>query len=142
MEDLMLDAQGNFVVAADGDAETVTDLDCLIQDAKHLLLTFPGDLWAHEDYGVGLQFFIQTENTELNRLELEQTIKNRLSQDERIKKESISVEISSWDLQRIKITVLFSPTDDAFNDEQDIPQEVAIVLLVSQEGISIEGGSL
>lgn len=137
----MLDPAGNFVVAADGDAETVADVECLTQDAVHLLLTFPGDLWAHEDYGAGVQYFIQTENTELNRIELEQTIKTRLRQDDRIEKESVRVEITGWDLERISITALFVPAENAFDDDREMLREIAIVLLITQAGISIEGGA-
>ncbi|NHM25469.1 GPW/gp25 family protein [Desulfofundulus sp. TPOSR] len=141
MEDILLDAQGNFVVAADGDVETVSGLECLLQDVKHLLLTFPGDLWAHPEYGVGLQVFIQAEDNELNRLELEQLIKDRLGMDDRIEAESVRVNIKNWDLRRITLELAFRPSPVFFEEEEEEPQEgEAVVLLqISQEGIAFGG---
>jgi len=132
----MLDEKGNFVAAADGDAETVDGIDCLAQDVKHLLLTFPGDLWTNEDYGVGLQQFIQAEDTELNRLEIEQMIKMALAEDDRIDPESIKVSFISWERDKIKLAVSIWPKQGY--EEADDPAEAAVVLTITQEGITFE----
>jgi len=140
MEDILLDDNGNFVLAADGDVETVVGLECLIQDVKHRLLTFPGDLWQHREYGVGIQAWNQAENTELNRLELAQAIRLGIARDERIDPESISVHITSWTRDAITVTITFRPTATAFDDDYgDIPDQAAIVLTISQDGITFEG---
>lgn len=136
MEDLMLDEEGNFVAAADGDAETVTEIDCLAQDVKHLLLTYPGDLWTDEEYGAGLQQFIQAEDTDLNRLEIEQVVKLAIAEDDRVDPESIKVLIMSWERDRIKLAVSIWPK--LGYEEDDNLEEAAIVLTITQEGIMFE----
>lgn len=140
MEDILLDDDGNFVQAKDGDVETVQDLECVLQDAKHRIMTFPGDIWAHPDEGVGLQRFIQAEDTEINRLEIAQLIKTKLALDDRIDPLSIKVFISSWERDKINIRVTFLLVPTAFDDPEEIPEtEQAIVLTISQDGISLGG---
>jgi hypothetical protein len=143
MEDILLDDNGNFVVAADGDAETVVDLECLLQDVKHRLLTFPGDLWQHRDYGIGVQAFLHQEDTELNRLYLEQVIRLGVAQDDQVDSESIKVSITSRTRDQVTVGVTFRPTATAFeNDYGEIPEdEAAIVLTISQEGITFGDGA-
>ncbi len=142
MEDILLDDEGNFVAGAGGDFATVADRDCLLQDIKHLLLTFPGDLWAHKDYGVGVQFYLQAEDQEINRLELQQLIKKQLAKDERIAADSIKVQIQSWSRETIKVQVRFLPAAAAFAEEEEIPAGEAVVILnISQQGISFGGAS-
>lgn len=139
MEDILLDENGNFVAAANGDMETVTDRECLIQDVKHRLLTFPGDLWTDKKYGTGIQRYIQAEDTELNRLELQQRIKTRLSKDIRIDSESISAKVTSWERNKIIVRTTFLPAG-SFDEDGEVPAASAdIVLIISQDGIMFGG---
>ncbi|TEB09133.1 DUF2634 domain-containing protein [Pelotomaculum propionicicum] len=140
LEDILLDDDGNFLPAADGDAATVKNADCLLQDVKHRLLTYPGDLWSHPEYGVGLQRYHQAEDTEINRLELKQLIKMRLSDDERINLSSLTVSINSWTRDAISIEVSFIPASTAFN-EKAAKSQATIILTITQDGISFSGGS-
>ena len=114
MEDIMLDEAGNFVAAVDGDFQIVSGIRCLAQDVMHRLLGFPGDLWRHPDYGAGLQAYIKSDDNELNRLELQQTIRLGLAQDDRVDQESIDVQIYSWVREKLGLQVSFRPTADAF----------------------------
>jgi hypothetical protein len=140
MEDILLDKDGNFVVAANGDVQTVQGLKCVEQDAKHRLLTFPGDLWAHLTYGAGIQYFIHAEDNEINRLELEQVIRMALREDDRIDGESIKVEIQSWERDVIRVKVTFNLSRTALENNGEIPEEEAtIILTISQTGIEFEG---
>lgn len=142
MEDILLDDEGNFIISAAGDFATVTEADCLIQDVKHLLLTFPGDLWAHSEYGVGIQLYLQSEDTEINRLELQQLIKKQLAKDERIDADSIKVQIQSWSREMIKVQVSFLSAAATFTGEEEIsPGEAVVILNVSQQGIGFGGAS-
>lgn len=142
LEDILLDENGNFVVAANGDMETVSGDNCLLQDVRHRLLTFPGDLWTDTEYGAGIQRYIQAEDTEMNRLELQQRIKTRIAMDTRIDQESIKVTISSWERDKISIVLTFFPAVYAFDDEGDVPEDQAdIVLTISQNGITFSGGT-
>lgn len=137
-----MDDDGNFVVASNGDTETVSGDRCLLQDVKHRLLTYPGDLWTDSEYGAGVQRYIQAEDTEMNRLELKQQIKIRIAMDPRIDQESIKVTISSWERDKISVVLTFLPAVDAFDEEGDIPEDQAdIVLTISQNGITFSGGT-
>jgi hypothetical protein len=143
MEDIQLDEKGNFIRAANGDTKTVQDLYCLIQDVKHLLLTFPGDLWQHQQYGAGIQRFVQAEDTELNRLDFEQTIKLAVATDDRVEPESIRVEITSWTRETISVRVAFLPKEDAFDYVDDsVPESQAdFIITISANGIQLGGAT-
>lgn len=132
MEDILLDDDGNFVVAVDGDMETVTGLECLIQDVKHRLATFPGDLWLHREYGAEIPIYIQSVDTELNRLELAQVIRLAIQQDEKIDPESISITINSWERDYIEIKVSFKPVDNYNEDE--VPATSADIIITIGNG--------
>jgi phage baseplate assembly protein W len=138
MEDILLDDEGNFVAAADGDAATVSGARCIVQDVRHLLATHPGGLWAHPEYGVGLQRFLHAEDSELNRLELRQLIRLRLAEDERVKPGSVDVRVESWERDRIRISVRFEVAPGALAPSEERASEAQIVLTVSQEGTSFE----
>lgn len=140
MEDVLLDANGNFVAAADGDMDTVRDVECLVQDLQHQALTFPGDLWHDPTYGLGLQQFIKSEDTELTRLEIAQTIKLGFEQDTRVEKNSVRVEFLEWELDKIRIRVRFRPNPDALEEPDGIPlEEAAIIISIGQEGMRMDG---
>ncbi|SKC68077.1 contractile injection system sheath initiator [Maledivibacter halophilus] len=109
--DILIDDQGNFVRAPDGDAEIVTEYDCLIQEIRNEMNTQPGDLFYDKEYGYGLLEFIQKQNNEINRLEFTQRIKTKLSRNEFISPDSIKVNISNWDLKAITTSVKFRILD-------------------------------
>ncbi len=140
MEDILLDDDGNFVAAANGDMDTVSDRACLIQDVKHRLITFPGDLWTDKEYGVGIQWFINAEDSELNRLELRQRIKTGIAKDIRVESGSIGTQILSWDKDKISVQISFLPSSSALEEDGGISADRAdIVLIISQEGVKFGG---
>jgi len=140
MEDILIDSDGNFVATANGDVTTITGLPCLVQDISHRLMTYPGDLWLHGAYGSKIVQYIQSENNELNRLELEQEIRLALMQDEKIDPETIQVEIRSWDRETIYIRAIVTPVDD-YNDDltEEEAAQVAIEIKISQGSIEVTG---
>lgn len=140
VEDIMLDQDGNFVAAADGDMETVRDNECLVQDLQHEAMTFPGDVWYDLTYGLGLQRYIKREDTELNRLELAQDIKVGFEKDSRVQKESVRTTVQTWALDAIKVQASFRPDSAAMEEWDGIPEEDAsIIITIGQNGISLGG---
>lgn len=136
----MLDDAGNIVLAADGDAATITGLDCLVQDIRHRLITFPGDLWLHLMYGSRIPLYIQAENTELNRLELEQEIRLALMQDEKIDPETIQIEITGWTRELITIKAAIEPAEDYDEDQsEEEAAQAAIEIKIGQGSIEVTG---
>lgn len=139
----MLDEEGNFVVASSGDMETVQDARCVVQDVRHRLDTFPGDLWAHLTYGAGLQYYINAEDSDVNRQELEQTIRMELKEEEYIKQGSVQVGIETWDRDVIRVVVTFNIDTEALGSSAGAPTETAsIILTISQTGIEMEFGGV
>lgn len=140
MEDILIDNEGNFVQAADGDTQTVLDYRCLIQDIKHRLLTYVGDLWLHQEYGCRIRDFIQADNSEINRLELEQMIRLTIRDEELIDPESVRVSVKSWNREGITISAGFWPVED-FEDINTgaAPRDAAIIITIDQTGIGIGG---
>ncbi|MDZ4042924.1 MAG: DUF2634 domain-containing protein [Eubacteriales bacterium] len=140
MGDIYLGQDGNFEVAVDGDVETVRDTEYLVQDLQHQALTFPGDLWYDRAYGLGLQRFIKTEDTELTRLEIAQAIKAGFERDSRVEPESVRVEILAWELDKIRVHVRFRPNLGALDEPDGITEsEASIIINIGQDGMSLGG---
>lgn len=137
MDDLRLSKEGNFALSSDGDAAIVSGIDCLIQDIKHRLITYPGDLWLHPEYGSELRHFLQSTDDEMTRLELQQVIYLALKDDELIDPESITVSVINISRESIRVVVTFAPSDTFETEDAPISGEVSIVLAISQNGIII-----
>lgn len=91
--DIRLDTNWQLTQAADGDALMCSDLDCLYQNIILEALTQPGDLFYDEEFGWGLYDFLQSEDSELVRLEIAQRVKGKLEKREVILPGSVSVQI-------------------------------------------------
>jgi hypothetical protein len=104
--DIKLNEQGIFIATASGDLETVSELECFIQDIKNEAITYEGDLFYDETYGWSLHDFIQSQDSELTKLEIKQRIKNKLSKKEIIDVDSI-VTLISWEKDKISILTKF-----------------------------------
>lgn len=139
LEDIYLDPFGNFELTANGDVRTVKDQKCLRQDVGHRLMTPTGDLWLHLLYGAGLQRHIQNDNTDMNRLELIQDIRLGIKQDELVDPESIEVTINSWERNSISILASYLPSEEVISGI-DEAERADIVITITQDGISIQGG--
>jgi hypothetical protein len=104
--DILL-SDGNFVAAPNGDLETISGLECFIQEIKHEMMTYPGDLFYDPEYGFGLLDFIHKKSTDINKLELKQRIKTKLSTYEQINRDTIKIKIAQWKQDIINITITF-----------------------------------
>lgn len=95
--DIRLDDKWQLTQAADGDAPLCSELDCLYQNIILESLTQPGDLFYDEEFGWGLYEFIQSEDTELTRLEIVQRVQSKLQRREVILPETIGISITRVD---------------------------------------------
>lgn len=140
VEDIMLDNQGGFVTASDGDVQTVRGAQCIAQDVRHRLETFPGDLWVHLTYGAGLQYYLSAEDSDVNRQELEQTIRMELKKEVYVKPGSVRVSIQTWERDVIRVAVTFDIDVEKLDSSAAPSAETAsIVLTISQTGIEYGG---
>ncbi len=135
MEDIYLDDSGNFAAAANGDVLTVSGKEYTRQAVKHELITYPGDLWTHNEYGVGLQKFIHAENTEINRSDLILLIQEKINQNPTVEAGSAKAEIISWEEHTIVIKTSFIPALE--DGETDPDDEVALIITINENGFTI-----
>lgn len=112
--DIRLDDNWQLTQAADGDAPLCSGLDCLYQNIVLEAVTQPGDLFYDAEFGWGLYDFIQSEDTELTRLEITQRVRSKLLKREVILPETISIKITrADDTARLRCTFRFSGEDEA-----------------------------
>ena len=95
--DIRLDGAWQLTQAADGGAPLCSGLDCLYQNIILESLTQPGDLFYDEEFGWGLYDFIQSEDTELTRLEITQRVRSKLRKREVILPETIQIQVGFRD---------------------------------------------
>ena len=112
--DIRLDDSWQLTQAADGDAPLCSRLDCLYQNIVLEALTQPGDLFYDAEFGWGLYDFIQSEDTELTRLEMTQRVKSKLQRREVILPETIGITITrADDTARLRCTFRVAGEDEA-----------------------------
>jgi hypothetical protein len=110
--DIRLNTDWQLTQAADGDAPLCSDLDCLYQNITLEALTQPGDLFYDEEFGWGLYDFLQSEDSELVRLEIVQRVKGKLEKREVILPGSVSVQIDYMeDTFRLRCGFRFAEED-------------------------------
>lgn len=95
--DIRLDEAWQLTQATDGDAPLCSGRDCLLQNIALEAVTQPGDVFYAPEFGWGLQEFIQSEDSELTRLEIQQRVRRGLLRREIIVPESIQVDAAFED---------------------------------------------
>lgn len=92
--DIRLTDEWQLTRAADGDAPLCSGLDCVYQNIALEAITQQGDLFYDPDFGWSLYDFIQSEDDELTRLEIEQRARLGLQKREVILPETVKVSVS------------------------------------------------
>lgn len=119
--DIRLSDTWQLTQAADGDAPLCSRLDCLYQNIALEAVTQPGDVFYDLEFGWGMYDFIQSEDSDLTRLEITERVKNKLRKREVIIPESIQVTI---DFQEDKYLLYCSFTFD----EEDEPRSLNVII--------------
>lgn len=121
MVDIKLDTDWELTQAANGDAPLVSETDCLVQDIKLEAVTQEGELFYDLAYGWSLLEFMQSEDTPLTHIEIDERIKGKLSKRTEVDKQSIAASINFGnDVLTIKISFRL------LNDRR--PYDIDIVL--------------
>lgn len=102
---------GDLSVSPAGDLAVVSGRACLAKDLKHRLMTPKGALWCHPDYGVDIYRHLQQDGTEVNRLDLLQSVQAAMESDPRV--ERSEAEIADWFRDRIVIRARAYPLGSA-----------------------------
>lgn len=119
--DIRLSDAWQLTQAADGDAPLCSGLDCLYQNIALEAVTQPGDVFYDLEFGWGMYDFIQSEDSDLTRLEITERVKNKLRKREVIIPKSIQVTI---DFQEDKYLLYCSFTFD----EEDEPRSLNVII--------------
>ncbi len=107
--DIALDADGDFIVDTDGDLALVEGRDCLSQDIRHRVITPKGALWYAENYGVGLQQRLHSEDSSGERTEIEKITEEELTDEPRVDPFSIEAQVTEMTGDEIKLMLEATP---------------------------------
>lgn len=100
--DIRLDQEGQLTRATDGDAPLCSEMECFYQSIILEAQTQKGDLFYDPDFGWSLYDFLQSEDSDLTRLEIVQRARAGLLKREVIIPDSVQVEVSfSGDTYRL-----------------------------------------
>lgn len=95
--DIKLAEEWQLTQAADGDAPLCSGLECLYQNIILEALTQKGGLFYDPGFGWSLYDFIQSEDTELTRLDIEQRARLGLQKREVILPETIKISVDFFE---------------------------------------------
>ncbi len=109
--DIKMDETWQLTQAANGDAPTVSGIECILQDIKLEAVTQENEIFYDEEYGWSLLDFIQAEEDSLTRTEIEQRIKSKLSKRDYINSDSIEVLIIFSEVT-LSISIAFKFIDE------------------------------
>lgn len=91
--DIKLDNDWQLTSATNGDSLITSGIECIIQDIKIEALTHEGDVFYDEEYGWSLLDFVQAQEDDLTRIEVQQRISTKLSRRIEIDIETIDVKV-------------------------------------------------
>jgi len=91
--DIKLDENWQLTPATNGDAPLVSNAECIIQDIRIEAASQEGELFYDRDWGWSLLDFLQAQDDDLTRLEIEQRVKTKLSKREVIDNGTIKTKI-------------------------------------------------
>ncbi|MFW5435203.1 DUF2634 domain-containing protein [Paenibacillus apiarius] len=119
--DIRLDHNWQLVTAANGDTLLVSGLDCAFQDIQLEALTQEGELFHDESWGWSLLDFVQSQDDELTRVEIEQRVKTKLEQRPEIDAETIDTfTIFQGDTITIQVSFAFQSDDRLYQLNVDL----------------------
>jgi len=106
--DILLDENGQALVAANGELVWGDGLAAAIQDIRLRIFTYLGGLFYDQEFGSSIPDFIHDDNTKANRLSLKAEVQRRVALDSRVLSGSVTSKILKWDETGIMIEVAWS----------------------------------
>ena len=111
--DLKFDEDGDMMVSSTGDLEMLYGLECLKQDIQDRLETFPGDLYAHPEWGCQIRTLLGALSTPLNRALAVRYLRLAVLDDHRIRKETVQVLVREFSSEQKIFEIRFVPKGGA-----------------------------
>nr|DAP14038.1 MAG TPA: baseplate wedge protein [Caudoviricetes sp.] len=130
--DIRLNDVWQLTQATNGDAPIVSGLDCVYQDIRLEALSQEGELFYDSAWGWSLLDFVQSEDDELLRLEIQSRIKEKLSRRSEIDVESISTVVDFND-DTLNVHVTFQFVDESQSRSLDIVVDRVSVEVISSD---------
>ncbi|NEZ45118.1 DUF2634 domain-containing protein [Paenibacillus alvei] len=128
--DIRLDRNWQLVAAANGDTLLVSGLDCVFQDIRLEAMTQEGELFYDESWGWSLLDFVQSQDDELTRIEIEQRVKTKLEQRPEIDAETIETFMDfQGDTITVHVSFSFQNTDRLYQLDIDIDRVKVEVIM-------------
>lgn len=112
MEDIRLDEGWQLTRAASGDAPVATGLEEFLQGIRLESMTQEGDLFYDPDYGWSLLDFIQRDDDELTRIEIQERVRSKMAKHPEVDGASVQATIYFSD-DTLQINILFRRTDSS-----------------------------
>lgn len=130
--DIRLNDVWQLTQATNGDAPIVSGLDCVYQDIRLEALSQEGELFYDSAWGWSLLDFVQSEDDELLRLEIQSRIKEKLSRRSEIDVESISTVVDFSD-DTLNVHVTFQFVDESQSRSLDVVVDRVSVEVISSD---------
>jgi hypothetical protein len=92
---------GDFLVTPDGDVGLVSGRDCLVQDIMSAIISSDK-----------LTEFLKDEITEINSMDLAQTIEEIIEADPRVIPGSTKAQVEEWTKESLRVSANFQPIDE------------------------------
>lgn len=100
---------GDVLPLPTGDVALVGGRECLAQGLRLLLSVPLGGHWAHPELGSRAADFLQDEDTELGRMELERELAGAAELDPRVTPGSARAEVLEWSHEALIVRVTVQP---------------------------------
>jgi len=130
--DIRLDDNFQLTAAATGDAPLCSGRECLFQVIAIEAATQKGDVFFDTDFGWSLYDFVQSEDDDLTRLEIEQRVYFGLQKYDVITPESIGVSVNYSDgTFLIKCSFKFTDGTESTDDLTIVIDAVSVEVVTS-----------
>ncbi len=110
MTDIKLDSEWQLTPAASGDAPVTDDVEGLLQTIRTESITQEGELFYDTDFGWSLLDFMQSQETDLAKIEIESRIKKKLAKYDEIMSDTVEIQ-QEWKNSVLYIMVSFKLND-------------------------------
>lgn len=112
MVDIKMSNDWQLTAAATGDAPITNNVEGFLQTLRMEALSQEGELFYDEEWGWSLLDFMQGEETELVKIELESRIRRKMALHEEILIDSIDIS-QTWAEEQLLIYIRFKLTDES-----------------------------
>lgn len=131
--DILVDDEGNFVLAPDGDAAVVTDKAVILQDIKHEIMTYLGGIPWHPEYGGKPLDYLKDEGTPINQKAVAREIAAIIAKHPNVLPGSAAASVNDWKDETIELEAgfLYSLAGVAAEDS------ATLVIIIDQTGVRV-----